>query len=31
METCYTPPVSMLIDPILPAVKDAARNMLQKN
>jgi NADH oxidase (H2O2-forming) len=31
METCYTPPVSMLIDPILPAVKAAARNMLQKN
>lgn len=31
IETCYTPPVSMLIDPILPAVKAAARNMRQGN
>ncbi|KKG10126.1 NAD(P)/FAD-dependent oxidoreductase [Methanosarcina sp. 2.H.A.1B.4] len=27
LETCYAPPVSMLVDPLLPAVKDAIRNM----
>jgi NADH oxidase (H2O2-forming) len=27
METCYAPPVSMLVDPLRPAVKAAIRNM----
>jgi NADH oxidase (H2O2-forming) len=27
LETCYAPPVSMLVDPLTPAVKAAARNM----
>jgi NADH oxidase (H2O2-forming) len=27
LETCYAPPVSMLVDPLMPAVKDAVRNM----
>lgn len=27
LETCYAPPVSMLVDPLIPAVKDAVRNM----
>jgi NADH oxidase (H2O2-forming) len=27
METCYAPPVSMLVDPLQPAVKAAKRNM----
>jgi NADH oxidase (H2O2-forming) len=30
LETCYSPPVSMLIDPLKPAVKDAIRNMKEK-
>ena len=29
-ETCYAPPVSMLVDPILPAVKAAIRNFKNK-
>jgi NADH oxidase (H2O2-forming) len=28
METCYAPPVSMLVDPLRPAVKAAIRNMV---
>jgi NADH oxidase (H2O2-forming) len=28
METCYAPPVSMLVDPLRPAVKAAIRNMM---
>jgi NADH oxidase (H2O2-forming) len=28
METCYAPPVSMLVDPLRPAVKAAIRNMI---
>jgi NADH oxidase (H2O2-forming) len=31
METCYAPPVSMLVDPLKPAVKDAARNIMKDN
>ncbi|WP_048142915.1 FAD-dependent oxidoreductase [Methanosarcina horonobensis] len=27
LETCYAPPVSMLVDPLIPAVKSAVRNM----
>jgi NADH oxidase (H2O2-forming) len=27
LETCYAPPVSMLVDPLVPAVKAAVRNM----
>ncbi|AKB34617.1 hypothetical protein MSSAC_0027 [Methanosarcina siciliae C2J] len=27
LETCYAPPVSMLVDPLIPAVKAAVRNM----
>lgn len=27
LETCYAPPVSMLVDPLIPAVKSAIRNM----
>ena len=27
LETCYAPPVSMLVDPLMPALKDAVRNM----
>lgn len=27
LETCYAPPVSMLVDPLTPAVKAAVRNM----
>jgi NADH oxidase (H2O2-forming) len=27
LETCYAPPISMLVDPLMPAVKDAVRNM----
>lgn len=27
LETCYAPPVSMLVDPLIPAVKKAVRNM----
>ena len=27
LETCYAPPVSMLVDPLMPAVKEAVRNM----
>jgi NADH oxidase (H2O2-forming) len=27
LETCYAPPVSMLVDPLIPAVKNAVRNM----
>lgn len=30
LETCYTPPVSMLVDPIRPAVKAAIRNIKEK-
>lgn len=29
-ETCYAPPVSMLVDPILPAVKAASRNLKER-
>jgi NADH oxidase (H2O2-forming) len=28
METCYAPPVSMLVDPLRPALKAAIRNMM---
>lgn len=28
METCYAPPVSMLVDPLRPAIKAAIRNMM---
>lgn len=31
LETCYAPPVSMLVDPLRPAVKAAARNMRENN
>ncbi len=31
METCYAPPVSMLVDPLRPAVKAAIRNMMEYN
>lgn len=27
LETCYAPPVSMLVDPLIPAIKNAVRNM----
>ncbi len=27
LETCYAPPVSMLVDPLIPAVRAAVRNM----
>jgi len=27
LETCYAPPVSMLVDPLIPAIKTAVRNM----
>ena len=27
LETCYAPPVSMLVDPLIPAVKSAVRSM----
>jgi NADH oxidase (H2O2-forming) len=30
LETCYAPPVSMLVDPLRPAVKDAIRNIKEK-
>ena len=30
LETCYAPPVSMLVDPLRPAVKAAIRNMKEK-
>lgn len=30
LETCYTPPVSMLVDPLRPAVKAAIRNIKEK-
>lgn len=30
LETCYAPPVSMLVDPLRPAVKAAIRNMRNK-
>ncbi|MDY0129298.1 MAG: FAD-dependent oxidoreductase [Methanosarcina vacuolata] len=30
LETCYAPPVSMLVDPLRPAVKTAIRNMKEK-
>jgi NADH oxidase (H2O2-forming) len=30
LETCYAPPVSMLVDPIRPAVKAAIRNIKEK-
>jgi NADH oxidase (H2O2-forming) len=30
LETCYSPPVSMLIDPLRPAVKAAIQNMREK-
>lgn len=30
LETCYAPPVSMLVDPLRPAVKDAIQNMKEK-
>jgi NADH oxidase (H2O2-forming) len=30
METCYAPPVSMLVDPLRPAVKAAMRNIKEK-
>ena len=31
METCYAPPVSMLVDPLRPAVIAAIRNMMEDN
>ena len=31
METCYAPPLSMLVDPLRPAVKAAIRNMKEDN
>lgn len=31
METCYAPPVSMLVDPLMPAVKAAIRKMKEDN
>lgn len=31
METCYAPPVSMLVDPLQPAVKAAIRNMIEND
>lgn len=31
METCYAPPVSMLVDPLRPAIKAAIRNMTEYN
>ncbi len=30
LETCYAPPVSMLVDPLRPAVKAAIRNLKEK-
>jgi NADH oxidase (H2O2-forming) len=30
LETCYAPPVSMLVDPLKPAVKAAIRNLKEK-
>ncbi|WP_440946444.1 NAD(P)/FAD-dependent oxidoreductase [Methanosarcina sp. T3] len=30
LETCYAPPVSMLVDPLTPAVKAAVRNMREE-
>ncbi|AKB42324.1 NAD(P)/FAD-dependent oxidoreductase [Methanosarcina vacuolata] len=30
LETCYAPPVSMLVDPLRPAVKTAIRNIKEK-
>ena len=30
-ETCYAPPVSMLVDPLRPAVIAAIRNMMEDN
>jgi NADH oxidase (H2O2-forming) len=30
LETCYAPPVSMLVDPLMPAVKAAVRNMREE-
>jgi NADH oxidase (H2O2-forming) len=30
LETCYAPPVSMLVDPLRPAVKAAIRNIREK-
>ncbi|HHV25158.1 MAG: FAD-dependent oxidoreductase [Methanosarcina sp.] len=30
METCYAPPVSMLVDPLRPALKTAIRNIKEK-
>jgi len=30
LETCYAPPVSMLVDPLTPAVKAAIRNMKEE-
>jgi NADH oxidase (H2O2-forming) len=31
LETCYAPPVSMLVDPLQPAVKAAIRNMMEND